>query len=290
MHIVQSNKTSDYDDSEFHSLTKRLSKDLREAAKNLSRHEVRFLVDSYYTMQRNRIREGNRVTKMMDSGEPSTVIGFMFDQARTLEDMVKVSLDVYSANHPVGAWARENKGIGPVIASGLLAYIDIEVAKYAGQIWSYAGLVPGKEWKKGEVRPWNAELKTLCWKIGESFVKISNAEGQNYGKVYKQRKLYEEQQNELGRYADQAAALLTKFKFTDKDVIERLKSGKLVQGHLHARAKRYAVKLFLSHLHEAYYTWHHKAPAPRSYVLDHMGHHDYIPPFITPEWMKPMAA
>lgn len=47
----------------------KLSKDLKLAAEKLQEKEVRFLVDAYYTMQRNRIRSGNQVTALAKSAE-----------------------------------------------------------------------------------------------------------------------------------------------------------------------------------------------------------------------------
>ena len=47
-------------------------------------------------------------------------------------------------------------------------------------------------------RPWNADLKLICWKAGESFVKTSNHPSDIYGHIYAERKLWEIQQNENG--------------------------------------------------------------------------------------------
>ena len=58
----------------------------------------------------------------------------------------------------------------------------------ASGIDASAGLDPTVTWGKGERRPWNAELKVLCWKLGDSFVKVSNKEGALYGRIYRERK------------------------------------------------------------------------------------------------------
>jgi hypothetical protein len=47
---------------------------------------------------------------------------------------------------------------------------------------------------------------------------------------------------------------------------------------LHARAKRYAVKLFLAHLHEVWYREHYKTAPPIPYPIAHLGHAHYIAP------------
>lgn len=251
----------------------RLNNDLRRAARTLSANEARFLVDTYYTLQSNRIRAGNQIRALNESGEPNMVLDWLFGQSDILETQVKNALDKYSKAHPVGEWARSIPGIGPVIAAGLLAHIDITQAPTVGHIWSYAGLDPTKEWKKGQKRPWNADLKTLCWKIGESFVKVSGRENDIYGKVYQERKAYEQAKNEAGEYADQAAAILEKKKIgKTTDAYKAYIVGKLPPGHIHARAKRYAVKLFLSHLHDVWYRLEFGKPPPLPYPIAHMGH------------------
>lgn len=281
-----------FNSDEVSPLTKRLSKDMKIAASNLSAKEARFLVDSYYMMQEQRIRMNNRVKRMTRDGKPSSVIDFMFTQGQTLEEYVKVSLDVYSANHPVGNWLRLHDGIGPVLAAGLLAYYPPEaLGRYAGNLWSFAGLVPGVKWKKGQIRPWNGRLKALCWKIGESFVKVSGRNEMNYGHIYKNRKVLEYQRNEQGAYAEQAASLLLEFNFgKETQAYKALSKGKLAPGHLHARAKRYAVKLLLAHYHEAMFTWYFKMQPPPAYILSVGGHYGYIPPMVKFPWANEIGA
>ena len=145
-------------------------------------------------------------------------------------------------------------GIGPVIAAGLLAHIDIHKAPTVGNIWSFAGLNPDQKWEKGQKRPWNADLKTLCFKISDSFVKTSNSTKSFYGPIYRSRKVYETQKNELGEYADAAAQVLATKRITEPATKKTYESGKLPLGHVDMRARRYAVKFFLSHLHDVM-TW-----------------------------------
>ncbi len=128
-------------------------------------------------------------------------------------------------------------------------------------------------------RPWNAKLKTLCWKMGESFVKVSNNDSDFYGKVYAKRKAQEAVWNEEGKYADQAKTKLEKYNIVAQPTLGIYQSGKLPPAHLHERAKRYAVKLYLSHLH---YVLHvekigYSPPPPRPYVIEHLGHTHMIP-------------
>lgn len=258
---------------------RKLTKDERLAGIVLGKDEARFLVDAYYQLQDNRIRNDAQVRSMAKDGEPHAVIQWLADMNRTLEDQIKAALDVYSVNDPVGKWLRAQVGIGPVIAAGLLAHLDITKAETAGAFWSFAGMEPSKVWNKGEKRPWNAALKVLCWKAGESFVKVSNNENATYGKFYKARKLQEIEKNERGDFAAQAADILTKKKIgKDTDAYKAYSVGKLPPAHIHARATRYAAKLLLAHLHEVMYVQHHGRQPPLPYAIGILGHAHKISP------------
>lgn len=254
----------------------KLNKDLRTAAKLMSNAEARFLVDTYYSIQKMRIRQGNQEKALEKMGEPHAFVSFSAANSEVLEDQIKAALNIYSKNHPMCIWPRSITGIGPVICAGLIAYLDVTKSSSAGGFWSYAGLNPAAKWEKGQKRPWNANLKTLCWKTGESFVKVKSRESDVYGKIYDARKAYEEAKNERGDYADQAALALVQRKIQEKAAVERLKSGMLLQAHIHERAKRYATKIFLSHLYEVMHRIHHGTPGPIPYVIAHLNHKDMI--------------
>lgn len=248
----------------------RMAKDIRAAAATLSDQEARYLVDAYYQMQEDRIRDDAQIRSMGE--EPHAVLGYLSSQHSTLETQIKGALDRYSAAKPIGQWARAQKGIGPVICAGLLAHIDIRKAETASQIWRYAGLDPTVTWNKGEKRPWNASLKTLSWKIGESFVKISGDDGAYYGQLYRQAKERETERNDNGGNADAAARILESKKWRGDTVAKAAyEAGRLPPAHVHARAKRWAVKQFLSDFHKR---WRELEglPVREPYPIAHMGH------------------
>jgi hypothetical protein len=257
-------------------MVQRLTRDLTKASATLSPDEARFLVDYYYISQRDRIRAGNQVRALNESGEPHSVIGWLSDQSEILEAQIRRALGAYAAASPVGQWSLSIMGIGPVIAAGLLAHIDIEKAPTVGHIWRFAGLDPTVRWGRSQKRPWNASLKTLCWKIGESFVKVKNREEDIYGKIYEQRKAFEHAKNDRSEYATQASEILAARPTHAQR--ETYAAGQLPDGHLHARAKRYAVKLFLSHWHSIAYRAHFNAEPPLPYPIAHLGHTHQIQP------------
>src|SRR3990167_10769230 len=166
----------------------RLSRDLKEAAATLSPDEARYLVDAYYQIQEYRKAASNQVRSLVEAKEPHAVILWLAEQNESLESQIKRALDRWSDANAVGQWAKSIVGIGPVISAGLLAHIDIAKAPTVGHIWRFAGLDPTLVWEKKTKRPFNAQLKTLCWKIGESFVKTCNNVASQYGPVYLARK------------------------------------------------------------------------------------------------------
>lgn len=257
----------------------KLNKDVRKASADLGLQEIRFLVDLYYTIQDNRIATNNQVIALEKSGEPNVVIDHYKTQFMALENQIKYTLDKWTDSDPLAKWAKSQFGIGPVISAGLRAHIDISRCKGVGNIWSFAGLVDGVKWEKGQKRPWNAKLKTLCWKAGQSFIKTSNSEKSFYGKIYRERKEREIAKNEAGDFAEQARRKLEKFKIgKDTDAYKSYSIGKLPPAQINARASRYAVKLFLSHYFEVGYKMEFGVEPPMPYPIAHMNHIHKIEP------------
>ena len=261
----------------FDELSK-LTKDLREASRTLNEKEVRFLVDFYYQMQNNRIRsEGQLRAKVQGlDDKPHELLTWLFENTVKLENQIRNALNVYSKSHPVGEWAMGQKGIGPVSTAGLLAHIDINKAPTVGHIWSFAGIAvePSKvQWSKGKKRPFNMRLKTLCWKIGQNFIRVSNKEDAFYGKIWRERKELETKRNDDGLFAEQAAAYLAAKNYKkETEAYKAYTKGKLPMAQINQRASRYTVKLFLAHLHEVWYRHEFKKDPPLPYPIAYLGH------------------
>jgi hypothetical protein len=243
----------------------------------LGRAEARYLVDTYYQLQEFRKASANQARALTTSEEPHETVAFFAGQFGTLERQVQGALDAYSKGDPLGQWLRAVKGIGPVIAAGLLAHIDWTVPT-AGNIWRFAGLDPSVTWRKGERRPWNASLKTLCWKIGDSFVKFSGHDDCYYGQLYRQRKEYELERDVTGGNADAAKRTLEERTIRDAATRTVYESGHLPAGRLDLRARRWAVKLFLAHAWEEGYRMATGNEPPAPYPIAHLGHAHKIEP------------
>lgn len=315
-----------------------LRQDLRRAAETLTLPEVRYLVDLYYQWQGFRVAAGHQSRIMALGDEPHETIAWAGQRLWTLERDVFAILDGYSAGEPtgMGQWARAICGVGPVLASGLLAHIDITRAPTVGHIWRLAGLDPTQQWlgktgatalvqevlaarrtvtvddiaqlaqragRRADVlerggtnehgwvdrtqlqkflarRPWNASLKVLCFKLGESFIKVQHNPADEYGRYYVARKALEQARNAQGEYASQAARKLQQQRIgRDTDAYRAYSQGRLPPAHIHARARRWAVKLFLAHYWEEAYVRHYSRPPALPYPISRLGHDPthYIP-------------
>jgi hypothetical protein len=254
-----------------------------DIAAGLSADEARWLVDQYYSVQDFRIQATGQERAVAQAADAASaeLVSWLGVSMKTVEREILKALDAYSDIHLPGRWAKSITGIGPVIAAGLLAHIDIEQAPTVGHIWRFAGLDPTVRWEKKTKRPWNAKLKVLTWKIGDSFVKNKGRASDVYGKVYEARKAVELERDAAGVFADQAAATLATKTFRDKDVRAVYESGHLPAGRLDLRARRYAVKLFLSHYHHVAYNDRYGEDPPKPYVLTHGDHAHFIGP---PNW------
>src|SRR5262245_29149371 len=238
-------------------------------AKDLSAAELRLLVANYYQAQEMRKRSDMQLRHMGDK-ELLWISTYMAESFADIEVQIGKAFDGILTG-PIVVWMGGQCGLGPVITASLLAHIDMNKAPTVGHIWRYAGLDPTMKWNKGEKRPYNAELKQITWHLGQCFMKQSNDPDCFYGKLYRQRKQFEIERNEAGANAEKAAA----FKVSEgatKAVKDKLKSGRLPDFNIDARARRYAVKIFLSHLHALWHWTKFGTHAPIPYAIEWGGH------------------
>ena len=132
--------------------------------------------------------------------------------------------------------------------------------------------------------PYSQKMKMLLWKVGDSFTKFHNNPKCYYGHLYAQRKALEVQRNESGQYAGIAAETLAKKNIADKDTREKYLSGKLPDGRIDLRARNFAERIFINHLHWVMYEDYHGVSPPKPYAIEHLGHAEILEP---PNW--PMA-
>lgn len=119
--------------------------------------------------------------------------------------------------------------------------------------------------------PYNKRMRTLAYKIGESFVKVQNNPKDVYGKLFAQRKAYENAKNENLEYKAQADIKAQKVG-KGTEAYKWYSKGMLPPAHIHARARRWVVKLFLSHLFDKWYRLEFNEAPPKPFAISQLGH------------------
>ena len=161
---------------------------------------------------------------------------------------------LYSLIHTHPLWKHfldEVKGCGEAVAAVIISEFDIHKAPTVSNLWSFAGLAPGKDKKvKGTKCPYNQFLRAkLCGVLGSSFLKCKSP----YSEFY---------YNFKHRLESEKWGMDSKNP-TDK---KRPKAG-----HQHKAATRYMIKMFLKDLYVAWRTLEGlevRAPYQEQY-LDH---------------------
>lgn len=266
---------------------RRLARGLRSAARAAGPAEARAVVDTYYQMQRYRIALANQRRQVREETDdaPLELLTWLFGYFEAMEEVCRDLMREFVEAHPVGPWLLGVKGVGPVIAAGLLAHIDIRRCNSPSALWRFAGLAPPDTYPsgKGVPRGFNQRLKVLLWKFSDSMVKMQQYDDAFYARLYQRFKAEEVARNEAGGNAERAAHVIDE-RPTHKQA-KTYAEGRLPDGHVDMRARRRVAKVFLAHLFHVWYWTEFKRQPPAPYAFAQLaGHTDYIAP---PNWTEP---
>lgn len=182
---------------------------------------------------------------------------------------------------PVWDWLVGIKGIGSHTAAKLLALFD-DVGAYAtiSKFWMFSGwgLRDGRivRCQRGEKSPYNRRLKAECFLVGESFIKQKTP-------VY--REIYDAEKERQRRL--HPAVVCRECGCVWGECGSKRKHHKMFNdGHLHNRARRKMIKVFLSHLWQV---WRESEGLPVSepYVQAIGGHQNIV---AIPNWPVGIAS
>lgn len=209
------------------------------------RQSLSVLVRAFYDYQRERLGLDGRIGRRKD-GDPKkgipprddTMLAFLMSRREECAAMeLGLSKDIAKEvkTHPLWkAFLRDVKGCGEVLAAVVITEFDINKAPTVSNLWSFAGLAPGKDRKvKGQKCCFNQFLRAkLCGVLGSSFLKCNSP----------YRAYYDDMKHRL-ESADWGTASAHP---TDP---KRPKAG-----HQHKAATRYMIKMFLKDLYVAWRT------------------------------------
>ena len=128
---------------------------------NISRAEIRTLVDTFYQLQDDRKAKTEQIRSILSEADKTgenkdevvAILNHVVKQMAAMESGIKRSLEVVCQKNEVGRWLLSIRGIGPVLAAGCLAYFDVNGRDYSSQFISYAGLNDNN-------RPWLGSEKS----------------------------------------------------------------------------------------------------------------------------------
>ena len=127
--------------------------------------------------------------------------------------------------------------------------------------------------------PYAKKLKVTCYKVGTSFQKLMNKSTSLYGKLNRDRRIYEAAKNAALEYKDQAEYLLATKNFgKSTEAYKAYSKGMLPPAHIIMRCNRYSTKMFISHLHGEMSYLHTGELPELPWIITHGGHKDYIGP------------
>lgn len=199
--------------------------------------KIRAFIEVFYDSQDLRIRSFNRLRQIGD------IQGVEPEHLKLLEKQIRDYIATEIKDYPiVKNFLRGIRGIGPILAGGLVSFFDVYKADHASSFWSYAGLSveDGKAVKRrrGEKTKFNPMAKVLMWKIGDSFIKHRTP---FYRDIYDQAKIQEN--IKLGNCLANPENCPNY-----QDCVKRLKKATKppCKMHIHLRAMRKMVKRFLS--------------------------------------------
>jgi len=202
---------------------------------------------------------------------------------KRMEEDIKNQIGKLIKDWPVWSkWLVNVKGVGPIIAGGLFAYVDINIAEKVSSLWHFAGqhVVDGQvpRLQKGVRRSWSRRMQVIIWNFGETAVRC----GKGYRELFDNRKAKEERNRcfiyrldngksdedmadfVAGHVLDEAVGKYKVGKFIEnkamaKRIISQLQDDEQLtleldrkQAHVNNRAKRFVRKVFLSHVYEVW--------------------------------------
>ena len=224
------------------------------------RNSIKTLTRSFYDYQNERLALDGRLGILKDGtdkkGAPpknAAALTILLDRRAQVFSMeTELAKTLAKEVHKTDLWnnfLKHVKGCGETMAAVIISEFDINIGVTVSNLWSFAGLAPGKDRKvKGKKCTFNQFLRAkLCGVLGSSFIKCASP----YSKFYYDHK---------HRLQSKDWGMLSKNP-TDKSNPKA--------GHQHKASVRKMVKEFLKDLYVAWRTMENlpvRAPYKEEYL------------------------
>lgn len=141
--------------------------------------ELQFCAAFLDDIERVRIATENRVRAFQDEDIDATPYLSQVEALQAIEHQATLALQRAVRRHPLGAWIKQQVGIGEKQGARLIAaigdvtynHLDDRPRRGVAEVWAYCGYVPGQRRQKGVKSNWNAQAKMRAFLVAESCIK-----------------------------------------------------------------------------------------------------------------------
>ena len=270
-----------------------------------------YMVESSLVIEKLRVASEVRQSHLKRNGRNDKDTDDLHQRIQGLEDYVDARVATLIKDHPAYPWFSRVKGIGKenigkivglvrvkpsdeficpnkecrirIIKNGLTVsplcpecetqMIDPPYADTISSLWKFAGYDVGEDGKAPKRRTgtklsYNSQLRSMCWRVG---VSLMRSQGKFYEYYTKQKSRYIEVCNNTG------VQIVPASKLPKKDGKAYEPDNMISEGHLHNRALRKVIKLFLACL---WLEWRKAEGLPLTmpYSIDVLKHDTFIKP------------
>lgn len=232
------------------------------------------LVDAALSIEKVRVRTQVRKTHLELDGRNDPETDALYERLVGVEEYVDGRVASIVTSHPAYPWFSKVKGIGKENIAKVVGQIDILKAPTISALWQFCGygIENGKALKRtkgGGKLHYNSQLRSMCWRLGSSLLK---AKGNFYDYYNAQKERYLEQCQSQGVKVVPATGL------PKRDGKRYEPDGVISEGHVHNRALRKMIKLFLACL---WLSWREAEglPVTEPYSIGVLKHDSMISPW-----------
>lgn len=233
-----------------------------------------FLVDAALAIEHVRVGIQVRHSHLGLQGRVDPETEEVLRRLKENEEYVDDRVAELIQQHPAYPWFSRVKGVGKENIGKVVGLVDITKAPMVSSLWKFCGysVENGKAPKRvkgGGKLSYNSQLRSMCWRLATSLMKA----GGHYYDYYVAKK-----DEEVARLTAQGVKIVPASKLPKKDGKVYEPEGMISEGHIHNRALRRMIKLFLSHL---WHVWREAEGLPTRppYVFEHLGHTHIIDPW-----------
>lgn len=233
------------------------------------------LVDAALSIEKVRVRSQVRETHLELNDRSDEETKKLVAKLLEIESYIDGRVARHIKSHPDYNWFSRVKGVGKENIGKVVAQIDIRKCATISALWKYCGYSVDqghalRREKGGGTLTYNSRLRSMCWRLGGSLLK---ATGKFYTYYIEQKRGYVEHYEAVGIKIVTAASLPK-----DKRGKKYEPEGVISEGHVHNRALRKMIKLFLACL---WLTWREAEglPITKPYAIEKLGHNSFIDPW-----------